>query len=256
MSAAGQAPAVRLDGKVVWVTGASRGLGRSVATGLVAAGAQVVLSARSAEDLDRLVAELPRDSCSPIALTVDDEPAVDAAVEQIVARHGRLDGLVNGAGISPTFTPAVDVAAADWRQVLGVNLTGTFLCARAAGRQMLAQGSGSVVNVTSVHARQGFERIAAYAASKGGVEALTRVLSLEWATAGVRVNNLAPGYYDTDLSHGLLESRWGDRIRSRTPMGRTGLPHELVGAAVFLLSDAASFVTGSTLTVDGGWSAW
>lgn len=121
---------------------------------------------------------------------------------------------------------------------------------------MLEQGSGSIVNVTSVHAEVGAERIAAYAASKGAITALSRSLAVEWADRGVRVNCLAPGYVPTDLSSGLLDSPRGEGIRARIPMGRTGVPHEVAGAAVFLVSDAAGYTTGSTITTDGGWTAW
>ena len=242
--------------RVVWVTGASRGLGRGMVEALVDAGATVAASARSANDLDALVADLPQRSCRPYPLDVTDEAAVDAAVERIVSELGGLDGAVSCAGVSPAFTRVSDLDVSTWRDVIDINLTGTFLCARAAGRVFVEQGSGSLVTISSVHATQGFECISAYAASKGGVEALTRVLAAEWAPHGVRANVVAPGYYDTDLSHGLLESRWGDRIRERTMLGRTGEAHELAGSVVHLLSDAASYVTGTTLTVDGGWTAW
>ncbi|MFJ8493020.1 SDR family NAD(P)-dependent oxidoreductase [Streptomyces sp. NPDC094038] len=249
---------LRLDGRTAWVTGAGKGLGRAIAVALSQAGATVAVTARTASDLDTLESELTAHGGKVLALpgSVADSAAVRETVERVTERTGRLDVLVNCAGISPHFTRSERVTDQDWRQVVDVNLAGTFYCCREAGKVMLEQRSGSIVNVSSVHAATGFERIAAYAASKGGVEALTRALAVEWADRGVRVNTLAPGYFHTDLSSGLLDSRWGERIVRGTPLGRVGDATELGGAAVFLASDAARFVTGTTLTVDGGWTAW
>jgi NAD(P)-dependent dehydrogenase (short-subunit alcohol dehydrogenase family) len=247
-----------LTGKVIWVTGAGKGLGRSMAEALSRAGATVVLSARTGADLDRVAAAIRDEGGTAIAqpLDVADPAAVRDAAEQVAKTTDRIDGLVNCAGISPTFVRSEETDDASWAQVLGVNLSGTFHCCREVGRLMLQAGGGSIVNVSSVHARAGAERIAAYAASKGGVEALTRTLAVEWAGRGVRVNTLAPGYFETDLSKPLLESRWAERIVPRIPAGRVGGAAELGGAAVFLMSDAARYMTGATLTVDGGWTAW
>ena len=244
-----------LTGRVVWVTGAGRGLGRAIAEGLAAAGAHLAVTARTAADLDSLAAALPG-QVEVLPASVDRLEEVEAAARAVADRTGRLDGLVNCAGISPDFTRSERLDADRWRRVLDVNLTGTFHCCREAGRIMLERGGGSIVNVSSVHARAGFGRIAAYAASKGGVEALTRTLAVAWADRGVRVNTLAPGYFRTDLSAGLLDSRHGERVVGAVPMGRVGRAAELAGAAVYLVSDAARYVTGATLTVDGGWTAW
>ncbi|WP_374456000.1 SDR family NAD(P)-dependent oxidoreductase [Nocardioides sp.] len=247
-----------LEGKTIWVTGAGRGLGRAIASGLVNDGATVVATARSAETLHSLAAEHGDHKVIVAPGSVADEAEVDEILATSgILSAGRLDGLVNCAGISPSFARSEALEVETFRQILETNTIGTFICAQAAGRVMLSQPEpGSIVNVSSVHARVGFPRIAAYAASKGAVDALTTTLAVEWADRGVRVNTLAPGYYDTDLSHGLLESAWGDDIVRRTPMGRTGEPHELAGAVTFLLSDASSYVTGTTLSVDGGWQAW
>ncbi|WP_460062919.1 SDR family NAD(P)-dependent oxidoreductase [Streptomyces sp. YKOK-I1] len=249
---------LRLDGRTAWVTGAGKGLGRAMAIALSQAGATVAVTARTAADLESLEAELAPHGGKVLVLpaSVADSAAVRTTVERITGTTGRLDAVVNCAGISPHFTRSEFVTDEDWRRVLDINLQGTFYCCREAGKVMLDQGSGSIVNVSSVHASTGFERIAAYAASKGAVEALTKALAVEWAPRGVRVNALAPGYFRTDLSSGLLDSKWGQRIIGGTPLGRVGDAEELGGAAVFLASDASRFVTGTTVTVDGGWTAW
>ncbi|MQA78823.1 MAG: glucose 1-dehydrogenase [Streptosporangiales bacterium] len=246
-----------LTGKVAWVTGAGKGLGRAMATALATAGATIAVTSRTVADLESLAKELAADDHEVLTLpgSVADAATVDGAADRVVEAYGRLDVLVNCAGISPTFTRTEQVTDDEWSDVLDVNLDGAFYCCRAAGRLMLPTGGGSIVNITSVHGTAGFPRIAAYAASKGALEALTRVLAVEWADRGVRVNALAPGYFDTDLSSGLVASRWGERILGEIPQGRIGTPAELGGAVVYLASDASRYVTGTTLRVDGGWIA-
>jgi NAD(P)-dependent dehydrogenase (short-subunit alcohol dehydrogenase family) len=245
-----------LAGKSLWVTGAGRGLGRAIALEAARQGARLVVSARRREDLISLAALLPDTEVVIAPVDVRDPTAVAETVRTAVNSFGGIDGLVNAAGISPVFAPTTELQDHHWADVLATNLTGTFNCCRAAAQVMLDAGQGSIVNLTSVHARHGWPRLAAYAASKGGVAALTKALAVEWAPRGVRVNALVPGYFETDLSNGLLRSHHGERIRQATPLGRTGAPEELVNAATYLLSDAAGFVVGSELTVDGGWSAW
>jgi NAD(P)-dependent dehydrogenase (short-subunit alcohol dehydrogenase family) len=244
-----------LKGRVAWVTGAGKGLGRAIAVALAEAGATVAVTARSAGDLDELVGELGELDVRAYPGSVSDPETVRAIARAVHADLGSLDGLVNCAGVSPSFTRSEQLDEDTFRTVLDVNLTGTFLCCREAGALMLEQGSGSIVNISSVHGTSGFPRIAAYAASKGGVEALTRTLAVEWADRGVRVNTVAPGYFTTDLSRPLLESRWNERVVGNIPLGRTGNPRELTGAVTFLLGEASTYVTGSTLAVDGGWTA-
>ncbi len=163
---------------------------------------------------------------------------------------------MNNAGIN-IRKPVLELTPEEYRQVLATNLEGYFLCARAAGRHLVGQGHGKVINVSSVMGTVGLPNQAAYASSKGGVEQLTKVLALEWALHGVQVNALAPTYFETELTRPLFEDpERNNFITGRTPMGRWGQPHELAGAVIFLASQASDYVTGHTLLVDGGWTAW
>lgn len=246
------------DGRRVWVTGASRGLGRAIALGFAASGADVALTARS-EDAVREVASVAESlGAKTLVLpgSVSDSATVVAAAREIEEVWGGLDILINCAGVSPVFKKVEFVDEAEWRHVLDVNVTGSFLCAREAGKLMLKSHGGAIVNVSSIHGQVGGERMAAYSASKGAVDALSRTLALEWAVRGVRVNILAPGYFETDMTKGLRDhEKWRGRLLARTPLGRFGAPDELVSAALFLASDASAFMTGSTIVVDGGWTA-
>ncbi|MFG3690232.1 SDR family NAD(P)-dependent oxidoreductase [Micromonospora sp. NPDC047740] len=246
-----------LADKVVWVTGAGRGLGRAIAAAVGRSGARLAVTARSAEQLATLGAELSDypGEVRPFTADVSDAAAVREVAERIAEEWGTLDVLVNMAGISPTVVRSENLSDAAWHDVIDVNLSGTFYCCREAGRLMIASGGGSIVNVSSVHGSVGVPRMCAYAASKGGVEMLTKALAVEWADRGVRVNCLAPGYFRTAMTEPYLASSQGAKVRAAIPLGRVGETEELVGAALFLASDASSYVTGTTLLVDGGWTA-
>ncbi len=247
-----------LAGSRVWVTGASRGLGRAMALGFAAAGAQVALTARSADGIKEVAVEIEAMGGEPLVLvgSVSDSEAVSRSAAIIREEWGGLDVLVNCAGISPTFKRAELLEDEEWRHVLDINVTGTFLCAREAGKLMLDSGGGAVVNISSIHGQVGMERMLAYSASKGAVDSITRTLALEWAERGVRVNTISPGYFETDMTEALRgHQKWRGHLLSKIPMGRFGVPEEIVSAALFLASDASGFMTGSNMVVDGGWTA-
>lgn len=247
-----------LAGKRAWVTGASRGLGRAIVEGLLTAGASVAVTARTAEHLDDIALQPNADGQEVIVLpaSVSDSEQVKAAAGQLKKHWGGLDILINCAGVSPSFKVADQVDDDEWRAVLDVNLTGMFFCSRVAAPLMFSSGGGAIVNISSIHGSVGMSRLAAYSASKGGVDALTRTLALEWADQGVRVNSVAPGYFKTGMTEGLRHHEvWSERLLSRIPLGRFGEPAELVPAVLFLASDLAAYITGSTLVVDGGWTS-
>lgn len=244
-------------GKIVWVTGASRGLGASLARAFSAAGATVFASSRNGEALKELAdqaAERGGSGIRALPASVTSAEEIDEAAAEIKAQSGRLDVLVANAGISPTFVRPETARDEDWLATLDTNLAGAFRCCRAA-RPLMDEGS-SIVNVSSVHSASGHGRLAAYAASKGGLESLTRCLAVEWAQAGVRVNAVAPGYIETDMTSGLRESEyWSKEFLGRIPLGRFAQPDEIVDPILFLASAKARYVTGTTLVVDGGWTA-
>jgi NAD(P)-dependent dehydrogenase (short-subunit alcohol dehydrogenase family) len=246
-----------LDGRVCVVTGASSGLGERFATVLSSAGATVVLASRRVERLEAVAAKLPGPA-RVVGCDVRSEPDRERLIAEAAETFGRVDVLLNNAGITRP-QPAEGESEADWYEVLEVNLNAVFRLSQLAGRLMLAQESGSIVNVASILGLVASAPIqqAAYCASKGAVVNLTRELACQWARRGVRVNALAPGWFPSEMT---AESVFEDErslafLRRNCPMGRGGREHELDGALLFLASDASSYVTGQTIVVDGGWTA-
>jgi gluconate 5-dehydrogenase len=244
--------------KVVIVTGGARGIGRAISEAFAAHGATVALAGRNTEVLEEAARSITASggSARPFATDVSKEESIAALCEGVLAAYGRIDALINNAGINPWYKNAEDTSLEEWQQIIDTNLTGVFLACKYAGRAMLDAGQGAIVNVTSIAGRVGLPRSTAYCAAKGGVELLTRELALEWAKKGVRVNSVAPGFVETDLTHGMSQHPvLGKRITERTPMGRLGHANEIAGACLFLASPAASYITGCTIMADGGWTA-
>jgi len=246
---------MKLDGRVALVTGSTRGLGQGAAVALAEAGADIALLDRGdASETAELIRALGRRVLVLQRDLVDASPEdLHSAVAEVVDTLGSVDILVNNAG-TIRRTPAKDYAAKDWDDVLSVNLDAVFHLSQAAGRHMLAQGHGRIINVASMLSFQGGITVPAYTASKHAVAGLTKALANEWAASGVTVNAIAPGYMATDNTAALRADVEREKsIVSRIPMGRWGTPADLQGSFVFLASDAAAYVTGVVLPVDGGW---
>nr|WP_314092989.1 glucose 1-dehydrogenase [uncultured Shinella sp.] len=249
----------RLDGKRAVVTGAARGIGRAIAERLVLAGAEVVVVDRDEAEGKATAKAIATagGKATFVALDVTDADMVTRVVETIYQQHGAVDVLVNNAGIVRN-APATEMSFEDWKAVIDINLGGVFLCAQAFGRRMVAAGRGTMVNVSSmcgeivVHPQPQI----AYNAAKAGVNLLTKSLAVEWAKNGVRVNAVAPGYVGTELTlRGRSNPEWFDTWMKMTPMGRLGEPQEIANAVLFLAADASSFITGTVLAIDGGYTA-
>jgi NAD(P)-dependent dehydrogenase (short-subunit alcohol dehydrogenase family) len=246
-----------LTGRVAIVTGASSGLGARFARVLREAGAAVVVAARRLDRIEALAAELGPERALAVQADVSQPPEVAAVVDRALERFGRLDVMVNNAGIADPG-PAEEEPTETFREVVEVNLTAVFTGCREAARVMLPQRSGSIVNVASALGLLGSWRIpnAGYAASKGGVVNLTRDLASQWARRGVRVNAIAPGWFESEMTAPLFEgARWERYLERTVPLGRAGREGELDGVLLFLAGDASSYLTGQTVVVDGGWSA-
>lgn len=246
-----------LNSKTAVVIGGTSGIGRTLALGLAKAGADVVATGRR-EDLVRSLAdEISALGRKSLALTSDvtNRKSIEDFHAKVCAEFGKVDVLVNCAGITKR-TPTLDVSESEWNGIFETNLMGTFRACQIFGRKMLERKYGRIINIASVAAGRGFFEVAAYAASKAAVVSLTKTLAIEWGKNGVCVNALAPGVFRTDINKALLDGTGrGQEFLVRTPMARFGNLDELVGAAVFLSSDAASFVNGHTLVVDGGFLA-
>jgi NAD(P)-dependent dehydrogenase (short-subunit alcohol dehydrogenase family) len=241
-----------LAGKVAVVTGASRGIGGALATALAEAGATVVLLGRDAEALCAREAALRQKKCKAIHVVADIAmPAgIEAAFDRILQKESRLDILINNAGIEEP-RQSLEVSEDLWDRIMATNLKGAFFCAQAAARRMA--GSGSIINLCSLTAERGVAGAAPYSASKAGLAGLTRALAAEWAEKGIRVNGIAPGYFHTDLTDSFFQNQdWRRSMLEKIPLRRFGRLEDLKGAAIFLCSDAAAYITGQVLYVDGG----
>ena len=246
-----------LDGKVAVVIGGSSGIGRTLARGLAEAGADVVPSARRMELVNVIAGEIERIGRRSLRVTCDvaDRASLEKLLQASVQAFGKVDILLNAAGFNQR-APTLDFSEADWDKLIDTNLTGTLRACQVFGRHMIERKYGRIINIASMGSFLALFEVAAYCASKAGVASLTKSLAIEWARHGVCVNAIAPGYFRTALSEKLLMGTpRGEEVLIRTPMKRFGELDELIGAAVFLASDAASFVTGTLLAADGGFLA-
>jgi len=250
-------PDFRLDGQVAFVTGASKGIGWDLAKALAHAGASVAVAARDLPSLERLADEIRADGGEALAVELDvrDVPQISTAFEQAREHFGSLDVLVNNAGLGANH-PAEDITESDWDEMMEVNLRGLFFACQAAGRIMLAQGSGRIINMSSQAGVVGIREHAVYSASKGGVNLLTKVLALEWSNRGVTVNAVAPTFiYTPGTAERLDQPEYLAGVLDRLPIGRVGTTTDVAGAVLYLASPAGAMVSGHVLVVDGAWTA-
>jgi gluconate 5-dehydrogenase len=248
-----------LTGKVALVVGGHGGLGKAIALSLADAGADVAVASRNLDSLKAVAREIETKGRKSLAVKVDvvDAKQVNAMVETIMKTFPRIDILVNAAGLA-IRKPADSFPIDEWQQVMDINTRGTFLCCQAVGRIMIKQKSGKIINVSSVRGRYGLPAgYAAYCPSKGAVDTLTRTLACEWAKYNVLVNAIAPTVVETELTKGLLaDAEYAKTLKARIPMGRWALTEDVVGPTIFFASDAANFVTGQILYIDGGVTTW
>jgi NAD(P)-dependent dehydrogenase (short-subunit alcohol dehydrogenase family) len=246
-----------LEGKTAVVTGGTSGIGRALSLGLAGAGADVIATARREQQVEETAGEIEARGRQTLRIPSDvcDRGSLERLLGAVLDRFGKVDILINCAGRIKR-APTLTVPEEEWTGILDTNLTGTLRACQVFGKHMLERGYGRIVNISSLNSFVALNEVAAYAASKAGVASLTRSLAVEWSKKGVTVNAIAPGVFRTELNANLLDSTpRGQELLMRTPMGRFGKTEELVGAAIYLASDAASYVTGQSLVVDGGFLA-
>lgn len=243
-----------LTGRIALVTGSSKGIGFAIAEGLASAGAEVVLNARNGKELEEARKRLAGagHKVHALAFDVTDQPVVERSIERIEREIGPIDILFNNAGIQRRG-PLIDFNAETWREVMATDVDSVFFVGQAVARRMLPRRRGKIVNTCSLTSEVGRPTIAPYTAAKGAVKMLTKAMCVEWAPHGIQVNGIGPGYFRTELNRALVEDpAFNEWVTKRTPAGRWGEVEELKGAAIFLASDASSFVNGQVIYVDGG----
>lgn len=242
-------------GRRVLITGSTRGIGYAMAEAFSRAGAFVAVTGRSREAAEAAAARLGSEAVG-YALDVTSEESVSACASRLNSDMGGVDVLVNNAGIDPHYARLEKTSSASWHEIVSTNLDGVFYCCKYFTAAMLEAKKGSVINISSIAGKVGLRRQVPYCATKGGVEQITRALALDWADAGVRVNGIGYGFIKTDLTSAITgHEHLGPQLLARTPLARFGNVEEVTGAAIFLASDAASYMTGHTIMVDGGWTA-
>jgi NAD(P)-dependent dehydrogenase (short-subunit alcohol dehydrogenase family) len=250
---------MRLKNKVAIITGASKGIGKAIAASYAKEGASVVLASRSLDLLTAIEKEIKAAGGEATAMSLDvrNPESVNAVVEETVKKYGRLDIMVNNAGVSMAH-PSEKLLPDDWRNAIETDLFGVFYGCQSAARIMIPQGGGCIINITSIYGIVAAPSRAAYCSSKAGANMLTKVLAIEWADKNIRVNAMAPGYTRTELVQGVIDKGMLPlgAIEKRTPQGKIGEVEDMIGLAIYLASDEASFMTGSVINIDGGWVAY